>query len=132
MNRWSANLLTITFCLILAGLGTKLAFAQAEQRQLAAQPKPTPTATPTPTPMPTPTSTPTPTPTATPVPTPVQRTATTIDYVRMRAAKSTSSAVVTELQGGSVLILGPDETSLWQEAYYGQYHGYVWKGYLRY
>ena len=129
MNRWSANLLTIVFCIIVAGLATKLALAQADGRKVAVR------ATPTPTPVvtPTPTATPTATPAPTPVPTPVgQRTATTNDFVHMRADKSTSSAIVTDLQGGTVVVLGNDATSLWQEATYGQYHGYIWKSYLNY
>jgi hypothetical protein len=131
VNRWSSNLLTIAFCLIVAGLGTKFALVQADARKVAAAPKPSPSSTPAPTPTPTPVPTPSATPVATPTPV-AERKAVTNGFVHMRAAKSTSSAIVVDLQGGTVVTLGSDETSLWQEVYYGAYHGYIWKGYLNY
>ena len=128
MNRWSSILLTAVFCLIVAGVATKLALGNSGAKRtapihVAASPSPTPTPTPSATP------TPTPLPTATPV---AQRTAVTNGFVHMRADKSTSSAIVVDLQGGTTVVLGSDETSLWQQASYGSYSGYIWKGYLNY
>lgn len=132
MNRWSSLLLTAAFCLIVAGFATQAALSNANPTvTVKPSPTPTPSATPSPTPTPTPVATPLPTPVATPTPI-AQRTAVTNGFVRMRAGKSTSSAIVTELQGGSTVILGNDETSLWQQASYGQFSGYIWKSYLNY
>lgn len=136
MNRWSSFLLTIAFCLIVAGFFTQIALSYAKPNVIGVDhkdiPKPSatpiPSLTPTPTPPP-PTSLPTPIATPTPI---QQRTAVTNGFVRMRESKSTSSTIVTELQAGSTVILGNDETSLWQQATYGQFSGYIWKTYLSY
>ena len=134
MNRWSSFLLTGVFCLIVAGAATSLALARSStKRSVSVQQTPIPSATPKPTPSITPSPTPIATPTPAATPTPIaERTAVTNGFVHMRADKSTSSAIVVDLQGGTRVVLGSDETSLWQEAIFGSYHGYIWKSYLNY
>ena len=132
MNRWSSYLLSIVVCLIAAGAATSFALAQTGTKhtnQVQSTQMPTPAALPTPSS--TPSATPTPIPVATSTPLP-QRTAITNGFVHMRAAKSTSSAIVVDLQGGTAVVLGNDETSLWQQVNYGSYAGYLWKSYLNY
>jgi hypothetical protein len=135
MNRWSSLLLTAVFCLIMAGGATSITLAHAGSKRTAAVhqlPSASPTPSATPLPSSTPSATPTPTPVATPLSTPTQRTAVTNGFVHMRVGKSTSSAIVVDLQAGSTVVLGSDETSLWQESTFGSYHGYIWKSYLNY
>ena len=72
-----------------------------------------------------------------PVPTPVAetpavRTATTKSFVRFRAGRSTSSAVLAELDGGTVVTLGDYVDSKWQQVTYNGQTGYVAKVYLQY
>jgi len=78
------------------------------------------------------TPTPTPTPAPTPAPTPDARTATTISFVHMRAGASTSTPILTDLNGGTVVTLGTYADSQWQQVYYNGQSGYVFKAYLRY
>jgi uncharacterized protein YgiM (DUF1202 family) len=89
----------------------------------------TPKATPKPSAAATPVSTPTPTPAATPTPGP---TVTTNAFVHMRADKSTSSAIIANLDGGTVLQELPDSDSQWQQVQYNGTKGYVYKTYLIY
>lgn len=89
-------------------------------------------ATPTPTASATPTATPTPTPTDTPTPTPVIATATTNGFVHMRASATTASAIVIDLNAGTVVELLPYRDSLWQQVRYQGYTGYLWRAYLTY
>lgn len=135
MNRWSSLLLTAVFCLIVAGGATSIAMAYAGSKRTAEVhqtqvPLPTPSSRTSLTP--TPSATPSVIPAPTPVSTPVQHTAVTNGFVHMRADKSTSATIVVDLQGGSTVVLGSGETSLWQEATFGSYHGYIWKSYLNY
>jgi uncharacterized protein YgiM (DUF1202 family) len=132
MNRGSSLLLTMVFCLIVALGATQIVLARSGAKRTAIvheartpSPTPTPSSTPTGTPVPLlePVSTPTPVP---------QRTAVTNGFVHMRAEKSTSSAIVVDLQGGTTVVLHNDETSLWQAVSFGSYNGYVWKSYLTY
>jgi uncharacterized protein YgiM (DUF1202 family) len=67
-----------------------------------------------------------------PAPAPVARTATTKSFVRFRAARSTSSAVLAELQGGTVVTLGDYADTKWQQATYNGQTGYIAKVYLQY
>lgn len=69
---------------------------------------------------------------AAPAPAPVVRTATTKSFVRFRAGRSTSSAVLAELQGGTVVTLGDYADSKWQQATYNGQTGYIAKVYLQY
>lgn len=82
------------------------------------------------TPIPTPSVTPTPVPT--PVPTAAAPTVTTISFVHMRTGASTSTPILTDLNGGTVLTLGAYADSQWQQVYYNGRSGYVFKAYLRY
>jgi uncharacterized protein YgiM (DUF1202 family) len=76
----------------------------------------------------------TPVPAATPAPvaTPAPRTATTKSFVRLRKAASTSSDILVELDGGTVVTLLADENSLWQQVQFGNLIGYIYKSYLTY
>ncbi len=91
-----------------------------------------PAATVTPTPTATATPTATPKPIITPAPTPAAKTATTTSFVRLRAGASTSSAILAELNGGTVVTLGTYSDSLWQQVRYNGLSGYIYKSYLRY
>jgi uncharacterized protein YgiM (DUF1202 family) len=91
---------------------------------------PTPSATPTATPSATPVATPVPTPV--PTATPVERTARTSSFVRMRAGKSTSTAILYELNGGTIVTLLPDADAQWQQVRYSGQTGYIFKTYLIY
>lgn len=83
---------------------------------------------------PTPTTTPSPTPSpiASPTSPPKVPTVTTSSFVRLRAGASTSTAVLAELNGGTVLERLPDGNSQWQQVRYGNMVGYVFKAYLIY
>ena len=96
--------------------------------------RPQTSATPSPvvSPKPTPTQTPTPTPAPTPVPTAMVPTATTNSFVHMRAGKSTSTAIITDLNGGTVVQLLTDSDTQWQQVRYNGFTGYVFKQYLTY
>ncbi len=96
------------------------------------RPSVSPKATPTPSLVSTPTPTASPVPVVTPAPTPAAATATTISFVHMRAGASTSTPIVIDLNGGSVLTLGSYADSQWQQVYYGGRSGYVFKAYLSY
>jgi N-acetylmuramoyl-L-alanine amidase len=76
------------------------------------------------------------TPTFTPVPTtgptPSGPAATTNSFVHMRAAASTSSAILYNLNGGTVVQLLSWSDPLWQEVQYNGTTGYVYKTYLAY
>jgi len=74
----------------------------------------------------------TPAPTPAPAPAPVVRTATTRSFVRFRAGRSTSSAVLAELDGGTVVTLGDYVDAKWQQVTYNGQTGYVAKVYLQY
>jgi hypothetical protein len=88
-------------------------------------------ATPTPTPVPA-VATPLPTTLPTTVPTPVVKTGTTTSFVHMRAGKSTSTPVVIDLNGGSVVEILPDSDAQWQQVKYAGQSGYIFKAYLTY
>jgi uncharacterized protein YgiM (DUF1202 family) len=83
-----------------------------------------PKATPKPSMPVTPAVTATPTPAATPTPGP---TVTTNSFVHMRADKSTSSQIIANLDGGTVLQELPDSDSQWQQVMYNGTKGYVYK-----
>ncbi len=94
-----------------------------------------PAATPAPTsttvvrPSATPVATASPTLTATPVTGP---TATTNSFVHLRAGKSTSTAILTDLDGGTVVQLLSDSDAQWQQVRYNGLTGYIFKTYLQY
>lgn len=88
--------------------------------------------TPLPTPRPTVAPTPAATPVPTPSPTPAGHTATTNSFVHMRVSNSTSSNILANLNGGTVVQLLPYSDSSWQEVQYQGLTGYVYKSYLRY
>ena len=93
-----------------------------------ASPTPKPTVAPTPKPTPGAVSTPVPT----PVPTPATATATTNSFVHLRAGKSTSTAILTDLNGGTVVQLLSDSDAQWQQVRYNGLTGYIFKTYLTY
>ncbi len=91
---------------------------------------PKPTSTPAPS-TPIPASSPSPA-TPTPSSTPVVSTATTNGFVHMRAGKSTSTAILTDLNGGTVVELLSDSDTQWQQVSYNGLTGYIFKTYLTY
>jgi len=93
----------------------------------AAMPLPKPSSKPSSSP--TPAVTPATTPAVTPTPGP---TVTTNAFVHMRADKSTSSPIIANLDGGTVLQELPDSDSQWQQVMYNGTKGYVYKTYLVY
>lgn len=98
----------------------------ASLRPAATQPTAKPTASPKPAATPAPTAAPTPS------PTPAGRQATTNSFVHLRASNSTSSAILANLDGGTMLELLPYSDSAWQEVQYNGTTGYVYKSYLTY
>jgi uncharacterized protein YgiM (DUF1202 family) len=92
-------------------------------------------ATPTPAPPtlgPVATTTPTPAPAITATPSPAIPTATTSSFVHMRAGKSTSTAVIVDLNGGTTVQLLSDSDAQWQQVEYNGQTGYIFKTYLNY
>jgi len=79
---------------------------------------------------PTPAGTPTPAPT--PSPTPAVPTATTSSFVHLRAQPSTSSQILANLNGGTVVELLGGGTSQWQEVEWNGVIGFVYESYLTY
>ena len=124
---------------LLAGGLTEAAMVIGQQRVIVddtasrvASPTPSATQTPSVTPEATPTTTPTATPLVTPAATPVARTATTNGFVRLRAGASTATAIVMELNGGTVVVLGNYQDAQWQEVTVNGVRGFIYKAYLAY
>ena len=63
---------------------------------------------------------------------PAAKTATTISYVNLRAAKSTSSAKIANLEPGTPIQLRDDSDSKWQGVTYQGKKGYIFKSYIQY
>ena len=120
--------------LTLAAVGLTEATLAIGHRGRIADDKAAHTPSPKPTPSATPSSTPTPTltPVPTPVPTPTTRTATTNSFVHMRSGASTTTPIVADLNGGSVVTLGSYSDSQWQQVTYNGLNGYIFKSYLAY
>ena len=96
--------------------------------------KPRATVSPTPSISPTPTLTPASTaaPTVTPVPTAVVPRAVTNAFVHLRQSNSTSSAILTDLNGGVTVELMTYSDAQWQQVRYNGLVGYIFKSYLTY
>ena len=94
--------------------------------------RPVPSLAPTPSVTASMTATAVPTPTAAPQAVPSGPTATTVSFVHMRAGASTATAIVTDLNAGTVVSLGKYVDSQWQQVSYGSFEGYVYRAYLRY
>ena len=75
---------------------------------------------------------PTPAPAVTPVLPSGAPTATTNSFVHLRAAASINSAIVTDLNGGTVVTLGDYEDSQWQQVSVNGLNGYIYRSYLAY
>ena len=70
---------------------------------------------------------------ATPTPAaPAIPTATTNSFVHLRAAKSVSSAILTDLNAGTTVQLGSDADATWQGVTYQGKSGYIYRAYLQY
>jgi uncharacterized protein YgiM (DUF1202 family) len=139
MGRVSAIIGGILVLAVLAGVLTEATLAVGHRGGIADDATVRPKASVTPTPSATPkVATPTPTPavtpvsTPTPVATPAFKTATTSSFVHMRAGKSTSTAIMYDLNGGTVVRLLPDSDAQWQQVQYNGSTGYVFKAYLVY
>lgn len=63
---------------------------------------------------------------------PVVPTATTVSFVHMRAAKTTASPILTDLQAGTTVELIDDSNPSWQGVKYQGQTGYIFKSYLQY
>lgn len=101
-------------------------------RPLYRSPKPTPSPTSSPVASPSVTPVASATPSITPAPTPVIPRATTNSFVHMRAGKSTSTTILIDLNGGTVVDLLPDQDAQWQQIRYQGLSGYIYKTYLSY
>jgi hypothetical protein len=117
----------LVITLMAAGL-TELTLAHGGRLSAIDGVAPAPSHTPTPTPTPSPSATATPTPSATPTP----RTAVTNGFVHLRAAASTSSAIVANLDGGTTVQLGSYVDSQWQGVVVNGQSGYIFRSYLNY
>jgi hypothetical protein len=95
-------------------------------------PKPATQATPKPKPATKPAPAAAATPTPAPNPAVAANTATTSSFVHLRAAKSTSSAIITDLNGGTVVELREDADATWQGVTYQGKTGYIYRAYLQY
>jgi uncharacterized protein YgiM (DUF1202 family) len=91
------------------------------------------------TPSPKPSVTATPASTATPVPVasatpvvPAAGTATTNSFVHMRSSNTTTSDILFNLDGGTVVTLLPYSDGSWQQVEYNGTPGYIFKSYLSY
>lgn len=84
------------------------------------------------TPVPTPAPTVTPTVAPTPVPTAVAPHAVTNSFVHLRQSNSTSSAILMDLNGGTIVTLLPYSDSQWQQVQYNGLTGYIFRSYLMY
>jgi uncharacterized protein YgiM (DUF1202 family) len=138
MSRVFATLSGILVLALFAGGLTEATMALGRHggltNDISLRPKPSPVtpSTPAATATPSVSVAPTPTPTATPVPTPSYPTATTVSFVHLRSAKSTSSAILTDLNGGTVVRLLPDADAQWQQVQVNGLTGYIFKTYLAY
>lgn len=95
----------------------------APQHPVATKPKPKPSPAATAKPAPAP---------AVATPAPVAKTATTSSFVHLRATKSTSSAIITDLNAGTVVQLRDDADATWQGVTYQGKSGYIYRAYLQY
>lgn len=67
-----------------------------------------------------------------PVPAVAPNTATTNSFVHLRAAKSVASAILTDLNAGTVVQLRDDADATWQGVTYQGKIGYIYRAYLQY
>jgi len=125
-----ANTVGIIFLTAFSVGVTELALAGYHQTALA--PVVHPAATQTPTPSSTPIATPTPTPTATPTPILSYPKAVTNGFVHLRAQPTTTSAILVDLQAGSVVELTASAQGSWQPVFYQGTSGYIYTSYLNY
>ncbi len=107
-------------------LGLTAVYAPAPAKVEVAQPQPAPTPAPVVQP------TPAPAPVVAPPAAPAAKTAATVSFVHMRAGKSTSTAIVLDLDGGTVVTLRNDSDPTWQGVSVNGKDGYIYKTYLQY
>jgi uncharacterized protein YgiM (DUF1202 family) len=72
------------------------------------------------------------TPASTPVPASTRPSATTNAFVHLRASASTNSAIIANLDGGSIVTLEAYSDQSWQEVSVNGQTGYIYKSYLIY
>ena len=96
------------------------------QPSVMASPSPRPTKTPIPT------SAPTVSPPMAPASTPVLPTAVTNSFVHLRSGASTNSAIIANLDGGTIVTLDTYVDSQWQAVIVNGQSGYVYRSYLTY
>jgi uncharacterized protein YgiM (DUF1202 family) len=136
MGRAAATLVGVLILALLAGGLTEVTLAIGHRGGIsddrAVRPRTSASPHATGSPKMSPTPTPTLTPTATPTATPAGPVAVTNGFVHMRAGKSTSTAILADLQAGTTVQLLPDSDSQWQQVQYNGLTGYIFKSYLRY
>lgn len=125
MIRVLAIIFGITVLALLASGLTEASLVLGHKQMTSIEP--THIASPVPTP-------PVPTPPVLPpvVAAPVTPTATVNAFVHMRADRSTSSAIVTDLNAGAAVQYAKIDDGLWQAVTYQGQSGYVYKSYLNY
>ncbi len=67
-----------------------------------------------------------------PVAVPAKPSATTVSFVHMRAAKTTASPILFDLDAGTTVELTDDTSPQWQGVIYKGQAGYIFKTYLQY
>lgn len=140
MGRLAATLAAILVLALIAGGLTEVTLAVGHRQttvDLALAPKASGTPSPSATPHKTATPSPTPSATTTPSPTPspsVQSgpTATTNAFVHLRQGPSTSTTILENLNGGTVIHLLSYSDSTWQEVSVDGFTGYIYRSYLTY
>ncbi len=135
MGRRAAIFFGVLLLAIVAGVLTEATLAIGHRGGIADDKALRPSSTPaarTPTPIPSASPTPTISVTPAPTPTPSAPTAVTNSFVHMRSAKSTSSNIIMDLNGGTTVELLSDVDLQWQQVRYNGQIGYVFKTYLTY
>lgn len=136
MGRVLVTLAGILVLAVIAGFLTEVTLASGHGtfNDTLLGPKSTPipssslSPTPSASPSPSPSTSSTPEPTATPT----ASTATTNSFVHLRQGESTSTPILLNLNGGTVVQLLPISNAQWQEVEYNGVIGYIFRSYLSY
>jgi hypothetical protein len=138
MGRVLATLSGVLVLALLAGGLTEAALAVghrggiSDDAKLRPQARESPAVRSMPSIIPTPSPTATPAPTVSPSPVAILPKAVTNSFVHMRASNSTNSAILYDLNAGTVVNLLPVADAQWQEVQYAGSVGYIYRSYLTY
>lgn len=121
----------LTYIEIAGVPGTASLFKPASPKPAATTPQPAPAPTVKPIAVPTP-AVAVPAPVPAPPPPAAKPTATTVSFVHMRAAKTTASPILADLDAGTTVELTEDANPSWQGVIYQGQKGYIFKSYLQY